>query len=137
MTKTNQTMYYKIIHGYNSEEYIEIEENELEKAFYVFLTKKDAVFSGGAVKGGQILFIKPDFHRTMGWHRGYKLDDWDYAELSDRKIDRKMQGVLENTKEKVQYLISTRQENLIGTGFELPKLNPTSETKQLSDKMKV
>jgi len=129
--------YYKIIHGYSAEDYIEINEDELEKAFYVFLTKKDAVFSGGAIKGNNILMIKPDYHRTMGWNRGYKLEDFDYAELSSKGIDRKMQGILENTKEKVRYLISTKQENLIGKDFKLP-LNPMSkETKQLSDKMKI
>lgn len=131
--------YYKIIHGYSSEDYIEIDETELEKAFYVFLMKKDAVFSGGAIKGNSILMIKPDFHRTMGWNRGYKLDDWDYAEISDKGIDRKMQRVLEDTKSKVQYLMESKQENLIGKGFKMPQLKDefSKDTKQLSEKMKV
>lgn len=116
-------MYYKIITGFTAEDYIEIKQDELEKAYYCFLAKKDGVFSGGAIRGSQINSIRPDYHRTMGWNRGYKLEAMDYDDLRNKGIDRKMQLQLEGTKDKVQFLIESKQENLIGKGFELPKLN--------------
>lgn len=131
--------YYKILHGFNPEDYIEIEDTELQKAYYAFLQKKDAVFSGGAVRGGLIQTIKPDFHRTMGWNRGHKLGEDDFAELNQKGIDKKMQNLLSETKEKVQYLIKTNQTHLIGTNFELPKIDEriSDDIKQLAEKMKV
>lgn len=115
-------MYYKIIRGYSAEDYIEITQDELEKALYCFLTKKDSLYSGGAVKGSEIIAIQPDYHRAMGWNRGYKLQAEEYSELRQKGIDKKMQQSLENTKDKVQYLMTTKQENLIGKNIEIPEL---------------
>ncbi len=107
-------MYYKIIHGFNPEDYIEIEPSEVQKAFYCFLEKKDSVFSGGAIRGSQIMEIKPDFHRAMGWNRGYKLNSEDFGELSEKGIDRKAQTFLARSKEVVEHLLKTGQPELIG-----------------------
>jgi hypothetical protein len=129
--------YYKIIRGYSAEDYIEITPDELEKAFYCFLTKKDSVYSGGAVKGSEILAIQPDYHRTMGWTRGWKLTADDYTELRQRGIDKKMQLQIEKTKDKIQYLMQTKQENLIGKNVEIPELEKgrqlPEDIKKLSD----
>ena len=136
-------MYYKIIRGYGNEDYLEIEDSELEKAYYCFLEKKDSIFSGGAIKGSQILAIQPDFHKTMGWNRGYKLDEYDYADMNEKGIDRKLQNKLAEAKEKVQYLIETNQTHLIGKNADFPRIENSKEkeiseaVKQLSDKMKV
>lgn len=116
------TKYYKIIRGYSAEDYIEIDETELEKAYYCFLTKKDSIFSGGAIRGSEILAVQPDYHRAMGWNRGYKLGPDDYAELSEKKIDRQHMTFLSDVKDKVNYLISSKQENLIGINAEIKQL---------------
>lgn len=107
-------IFYKIVHGFNAEDYIEIEENEVQKAFGAFLQKKDAVFSGGAIRGNMIQMIKPDFHRTMGWNRGYKLGELDYEELEQKGIDRKANMFLSLNKEAVHHLIESNQTHLIG-----------------------
>ena len=120
--------YYKIIRGYNSEDYIEIDETELEKALMSFLTKKDAIYNNGAVRGSEILAIQPDYHRTMGWNRGYKLGAEDFEELSQKGIDRKLQNILSDKKEKVQNFISGRKEEKI--------LDYSEEVKNLADKLK-
>jgi hypothetical protein len=126
-------MYYKLKIGYGLEEYIQITRDELEKATYCFLTKKDSVYSGGACKGSEILAIQPDFHRVMNWNRGWKLTGDDYDELRQKGIDRKMNKELEDTKIKIQYLIETRQENLIGKNIQTPELE---KTKELPDDLK-
>jgi len=132
-------MSYKIIHGYDAEDYIQIDDSELEKAFYCFLMKKDGVYSGGAVRGSQIMAIQPDYHRAMGWNRGYKLCANDYEELSQKGIDRKHHRLLSETKEKVQYLIDTKQEHLIGKNAEMPKLKRGNDidTSGLAEKMRL
>lgn len=131
--------YYKIIRGYSAEDYIEIDETELEKAYGAFLMKKDGVYSGGAVRGSEILAIQPDFHRTMGWNRGYKLCALDYEELSDKGIDRACKNQLSEAKSKVEFLISNGQIDLIGKNVVLPKIenSVSEEVKKLEDKFKI
>lgn len=119
--------FYKITHGFNAEDYIEINENEVEKAYGAFLQKKDAIFSGGAIKAGMIQTIKPNYHKTMGWNRGYKLGELDYEELAQKGIDRKMEHFLSQQKEKIQYLITTNQTDLIGKNIEIAGFEKSKE----------
>ena len=132
-------MSYKIIHGYDAEDYIQIDDNELEKAFYCFLMKKDGVYSGGAVRGSQIMAIQPDYHRVMGWNRGYKLGAEDYEDLDRHGMRRLHERKLQLAREKVNYLIETKQEHLIGKNFEMPKLKKGDDidTSGLADKMRL
>lgn len=102
--------YYKIVFGYDAEDYIGIDETELKKAYYAFLAKKDAVYSGGAVRGAQITAIQPDYHRAMGWNRGWKLGPDDYAQLTEEGVDRAHTHYLNEVKEEVKALISSGQE---------------------------
>lgn len=131
--------YYKIIRGYGAEDYLEIDETELEKAYYCFLEKKDSIFSGGAIKGSSILAIQPDYHRAMGWNRGHKLDSFDYEDLSQKGVDKKHNKMLADKKEQVHYLIKTNQLELIGKNIEINRLeNPISlESSKLANKMSV
>ncbi len=113
--------YYKLIRGYSAEDFIGIDETELEKATYCFLEKKDAAYSGGSVRGSEIIAIQPDYHRTMGWNRGHKLGADDFAELSSRGVDKACQYALSEAREKVIFLVQTNQVHLLGKpapGFE-------------------
>jgi hypothetical protein len=133
-------MYYKLIRGYGVEDYIEIDEKELEKAYYCFLQKKDAIFSGGAIRGSQIMAIQPDYHKTMGWNRGYKLEALDYSDLREKGIDKKAQQQLETIKRRVIYLVENKKENLIGQNLEIPELDKPKFgeiTKQLVGKFQI
>lgn len=115
--------YYKILRGYGAEDFIQIDETELEKAYGAFLLKKDGIYSGGAVRGSEIISIQPDYHRIMGWNRGYKLQPEDYEELKSKEIDKNCMKILSETRDKINYLISNGNENLIGRGFEMPKID--------------
>lgn len=121
-------MYYKLIRGYGAEDYIEIGDDELEKAYGAFLMKKDSVYSGGAVRGSEIIAIQPDYHRTMGWNRGYKLGEFDYADLKSKGIENKMRNRIANVKDKVQYLIQSDKVDLIGKNLDIPELSAPKET---------
>jgi hypothetical protein len=130
--------YFKLIRGYGPEDYIGIDETELEKAQYCFLEKKDAIFSGGAIRGSEIKAIQEDYHRTMGWNRGYRLGSDDFEQLSSTGVDRGMRELLAASKEKVIYLVKAGRPELIGTDFKVPKLDKPREiiegSKQIADK---
>jgi len=126
--------YYKIVRGYNAEDYIEIDETELDKSFYAFLTKKDSVYSGGAVRGSEIIAIQPDNHRMMKWNRGYKLTALDYEELNSKGIDRDCKLQLSHSKEKVTYLIKVNKPELLGKDIpELPQRRDTEGLKSIGE----
>lgn len=135
--------YFKIVWGYDPEDYTQIDETEVEKAYYAHLKKKDAIYSGGSVSGDKIIAVAEDYHRAMGWNRGYKLGADDYAELAQKGLDKVYQKFLADKKNKVHYLMESKQEHLIGKNVEIPELNNpkvkeiSEATKKLSDKFSV
>lgn len=120
--------YFKAIYGYDSENYVELNETELDKAIYLHLTAKKGLLTGGSISGDRVIAVQPDFHRAMGWNRGYSLGPDDYAELNGKGIYKSYNILLEDTKARVHHLIETGQEHLIGK----PMDNTHTETKRLN-----
>lgn len=129
--------HFKVYQDFNR--YVPIEEDEYEKALYAFLKGKPAIFEMGAVS--RIESITPDLNKMLGWYSDYKPNADDNADL-----DRVREGIrpyMAKIKERVQYLIETKQEHLIGKNVEVPELdkpqnNPLSgEIKSLGDKFRV
>jgi len=130
-------LYFKVYQDYTR--FVPIDENEYEKAIYAFLKGKPAIFEMGAVS--RIESIIPDLNKINGWYSDYKPTADDSAELD--KAREKAKPFMAKVKEKVQYLISTKQEHLIGKNVEIPELSaPTNHTlsgeiKNLSGKFNV
>ena len=128
-------MKFKIMRGFGQDDFIPIDESELEKAIYCHMSRKDGAFSMGSINGSHISAVMPDFHGTMGWNYSYKLtpDDWD--DIRSKGVDKKIQKFIEGANTKVQYLIETKQEHLIGKGFEMPKIDKgfSDEIKRLAE----
>lgn len=133
--------FYKILQGYEHERNITIREDELERAYGLFMLGGRWIFSGGPVDGKNIQTIIEDYHTTMDWNKEYELGTDDYEQLSQLGVDKKMKLIREKAKEKVHYLISTNQQNLIGKNIEIPELqksNPiTEDIKKLGEKFKI
>ncbi len=106
--------YFKIKIGYGESDYIPIDETEIESAFQVFITESKGIFKNGVVRGKDIISIVEDWHRVMGWNQSYKMGAEDYAELSQKGIDREYRDFLAKKSEKVKYLLSNNQAELIG-----------------------
>lgn len=130
-------IYFKVYQDYTK--FVPIDETEYEKALYAFIKGKPAIFEMGAVS--RIESIIPDLNKINGWYSDYKPTADDNAELEQAK--RKAQPYMARIKERVQYLIENKKENLIGKNVEIPELekpqNPQLQeaTKQLADKFKV
>jgi len=118
---SSRTKYFKVIRGYGNEDYISISEKELEKAYYCFLEKKDSVFDEGAIRGSSIIAIQPDYNRTMGWNRGYKLGPDDYEDLRIKGVDVELRRTLELAQEKMNYVLENKMEYIPGQNVQLPK----------------
>lgn len=79
--------YFKIVYGYNEGDYLPITADELHKAFVVAMKGGSANFEAGFYRdrGKDTMRITEDWHRIMGWNRGYKMVEEDYAEIRPLK----------------------------------------------------
>lgn len=127
--------YFRIKKGYRDNEFISIDETELEKAFAVFLTDGKGIFKNGMVRGQDIIDIKEDWNKAMGYNQEHKIEALDRADIKKRGVEKQYKGVLAEVSLKVQYLIKNNQQHLIGQNVEIPELKNT-ETKILSNESK-
>ena len=119
-------MYFIVKTGYGKDDFIRIDNlADLERAQGAFLTNSKTIFDNGAACRGQdIISIREDWHREMGWNRTYRNDDGnvkeyelgedDWNEIRNKGVEEKYKGVLAEVKARVQHLIDTGQHNLIG-----------------------
>lgn len=121
--------YYKVMRNGWGEDFISIEEKDLEKAIYAKLSGK-VLLAGGMIDGSKIEMIVPDYHKTMGYNYGYKLEPADYSEIKSRAGD--MHKSIEIFGERVKFLVSKGHENLIGTNAVIPELAKPKEISEMS-----
>lgn len=130
-------IYFKVYKDFNR--YVPIKADEYEKALYAFIKGRPAIFENGAVS--RIESILPDLNRMCGWYSDYKPNQDDNAEIDRAK--NMVKPFMIKTKEKVEYLMETKQEHLIGKNVEIPELNKPENPqiseviKRLSDKLKI
>lgn len=91
----------KIVTGFRQDQEHTIPAEEAHKAYYLFYNPdKRAVFNNGlALRGEDVKAILPDYHTTMGWHKTHKLGTYDYAELEEKRVDRKIREFLAQGKD--------------------------------------
>lgn len=108
--------YYKIQFGYGKDDYLTITQDELHKAFALFVTGKGrGVFNGGAVRGQDILRIVPDWHTAMGWNKTHQMDTFDYEAIEPKKS--RYQLIYDKAKQYAYYLIKNNKEDLLSVPF--------------------
>lgn len=115
--------YFKVYQDFSR--YIPIDETEYEKALYAFKMGKGAIFEAGAVS--RIEGIFPDLNRMNGWNSDYKQTQDDNNEIERARLVATKFAA--KTKERVDYLIATKQEHLIGKGVEIPELETPTQHK--------
>lgn len=146
-------MFFKVKIGYNPSDFISIESlNDLEKAQYAFLTNAKVIFDNGQVCRGQdIISIKEDWHREMGWNKtfrdengnikNYELSSEDWKEIKKAKVDQKYLGIMETMKQRVQYLVDKGKSELVGKGIDIQLPEKPKELSaaslQLANKFKI
>lgn len=122
--------YYKVQTGFGPDDFISIDETELEMCIRAQVTGKVAITKQGTVSGNIIQKITPDWNRVLGYNRMYKLQPEDYNEIKQSVKDSHYL-VLEETTQNV-----SRQLQGLPP---LPKLQGSvaPEVKQLADKFNV
>lgn len=107
--------YYKVTHGYGSEDVIEVDNiRDLEKAIYAFSTGKSVRIGDSFIKGTEIKHIKEDWNRTMGYAKGYKLGPDDWEEIDNKGVIQLYTGFLADVSQKVEQLMKQNMVQFIG-----------------------
>jgi hypothetical protein len=101
---------WRVVYGYMLTDYVSIEEHELEKAKYAWITK--SIFSTGdrMISGSEIKRIEPDWRYYTGWSEGYEPKSGDdFAQIKrdmpthliedrNRMADARVKYIIENDK---------------------------------------
>lgn len=114
--------YYKMVYGFGPMDYISIDEMELEKALYVHLTGKTALFKEGSISGKNITMVVPDYNKMAGWNAGYKPNQDDLADIRKMDLVMKPKDFLGETHAKVQRLMETGKVGLIGKNVDIKEI---------------
>ncbi len=100
----------KIITGFRGDQQYIISDDEAHKAYYLFNNPDSrSVFKNGvAIIGKNIQGIEPAWNEIMGWNTTHKLDDDDWNEIREKKLDVKMRDLLYRGKQVADMAISDR-----------------------------
>jgi hypothetical protein len=102
--------YFKVMRGFNQDDYIPITESELKKAIYAHITGTNVAFEMGSITGPHISAVVPDFHRTLGWN-----------DIRGRGLENTMRNLIAEAKQTVQDVIASGDKRLLSD--EQRKLN--------------
>lgn len=98
--------YFRVKTGFKDDEFLSIDEHEVEIALRAQITGRVAVLKSGTVSGNHIISITPDYQKEMGWAHDYHLTGEDMGEIGKEKID-EYRNFLAEKKGKVYVLLGT------------------------------
>jgi hypothetical protein len=106
---------YKIRMSYNDDsEDLRVGENELQHAYYAFMTEGRVVLpSGPAIRGKDIISILEDPIASMGWNANYQPTAEEWGEIQ-AKIGNKAKKIAEKHKLIAEMIIQQNRPDLLG-----------------------
>ena len=101
--------HYKIKFGFNEADYCEITQEELPKAYGMFLLQEgNGIFSDGtAIRAKDMIRIEPNWHKLMGWTRGWKMTPEDYYII--KPFEKSYHQIQDEARRIAEFAIKTNQ----------------------------
>lgn len=118
--------YFKVKFGYNADDFILIDEEEVSKAFRAQVNGTVAIFKEGSVSGKSIITVTPDINKIMGWNRTYQPTAEDYGEIPEKIMN-----------EHKEFLTNTMLQITGGAPKDHKELPASDFSKSLSDKFRI
>ena len=119
--------YYKLVFGFNEEDYLSITSDELHKAQVIAIEGGKAIFEEGFFnnRGNDVMRIVPDWHRVRGWNKGYKMSELDHEDV--KELIEPYRKTLANSKLLAEFIIRENRRDLLSQ----PASEAFKEIKQL------
>lgn len=115
----NTKLKYRAYYGFKPNEYISIEEQDLEKVLYCMQTGD--LFRG--IKGTVIQRLEEDFRYYTGWYDSYSPADGDDQKQLERDVPTKeLEERRQLALERVNYVQRTGQEHLLANASQIDLL---------------
>jgi len=128
---------FKVVYGFNRDQYIEITKQDLPKAYYGFLTDGKIVFSDGyAMKGRDIMRIEPNWNEVMGWHKDYVPKDEDFSNIGEQRKKVAFDLMIQ-AKEIAREVSENKNISLLSQPFNLKEIQSSPQAKQLAGMKKI
>ena len=128
---------FKVVYGFNRDQYIEITKQDLPKAYYGFLTEGKIVFSDGhAMKGRDIIRIEPNWNAVMSWHKDYVPKDEDFYHIGEKRKEAAF-NLMSQAKEIAREVNETKNISLLSQPFNLKEPQSSPQAKQLADMKRI
>ncbi len=119
--------YYKLVFGFNEDDYLSITSDELHKAQVIAIEGGKAIFEAGFFnnRGNDVMRIVPDWHRVRGWNKGYKMTELDHEDI--KELVEPYRKTLANSKLLAEFIIKENRRDLLSQ----PASEAFKEIKQL------
>lgn len=119
--------FYKIVYGFNEDDYLSITSDELHKAQVIAIEGGKAIFEDGFYnnRGNDVMRIIPDWHRVRGWNKGYKMTVLDHEDI--KSLIEPYRKTLANSKLLAEYIIRNNKRELLS----LPASEAFKQVKEL------
>jgi len=104
---------FKIITGYNKDQYEIIPAEEAHKAYYIFInpTARTVFSNGVALRGSDVHAIKPDYHSCFGWNSTHELDGYDWNNINNSRFPDEFNQITQQAKHVAE--IATTNKNVL------------------------
>lgn len=107
---------WRVVYGYNDDEYIRIGEEHLEKSKYAMVSGKIFSANGKMIKGTEIKRIEPDYRYYTGWHDSYNFGNADDHAQIERDVPvKELSERYELADNRVRFAIQNKKVDLLLT----------------------
>ena len=118
-----QKIAVKVVYGYGATDFIVLNNlDEVARAYYAKIEKIPVSIGGRVISGQEIKQIVPDVHSYTGWNRGYEPKDGDDFAQIERDVPKVLDELIGLTTKRVEQLVASQQQNLIGSESLTPEL---------------
>lgn len=123
MTSVPTKIAIKVQYGYRKTDFIILDNlDDVARAIYAKTEKLPVQLKGKIISGQEIKTIEPDVHSYTGWYRSYDPADADDFAQIERDVPKLIPELIEMTWKRVEGLVASQNERLIGKESLTPEL---------------
>ena len=122
--------YFSVKFGFRPNEKVRITQDELEKALYAQKFGIVVQLGDKQISGKYIISIEKDVYYYTGWYDSYYPQTGEDFLQIERDCPKEIDSIIKNKREKIDYLIKTKQLHLIGKNAEISNFDRIETPKQ-------